>query len=306
MASEKEGTLPFPIPGIDKPCSTWYKTIGDLHSGTTPVVVVHGGPGLTHDYLLQLSELNSLYGIPVVFYDQIGNGKSTHLREKSGDESFWVEELFWRELENLVVGLGIGDSWDLLGHSWGGMMGATFAGRTPSPKGLRKLILGNAPAYMSAWVDAYGRYLEAMDDDVKAAIKKGEETGERESKEYEAAMEKFMAKHCLGEKAPPELAVSFEWAGKDETVSKTMSGSSEFVVTGNMKNWSAVEASKLISVPTLVINGVNEGATDEAIKPFLDNIKGVKYVKFHHSSHMGLYEEKELYLKTVGEWLLEK
>lgn len=73
-----------------------------------------------------------------------------------------------------------------------------------------------------------------------------------------------------------------------------------------MKNWSASEASKKISVPTLVINGVDEGATDESIKPFLDNIKGVKYIKFHHSSHMALYEEKELYLKTVGGWLMEK
>lgn len=73
-----------------------------------------------------------------------------------------------------------------------------------------------------------------------------------------------------------------------------------------MRNWSAAEASKKISVPTLVINGTNEGATDESIKPFLDNIKGVKYVKFHHSTHMALYEEKDLFLKTVAEWLLEK
>lgn len=73
-----------------------------------------------------------------------------------------------------------------------------------------------------------------------------------------------------------------------------------------MKNWSAVEASKKISVPTLVINGVDEGATDEAIKPFLDNIKGVKYVKFYKSTHMALYDEKDLFLRTIGEWLLEK
>lgn len=117
-------------------------------------------------------------------------------------------------------------------------MGATFAGREPSPKGLRKLILGNAPASMQPWVDAYWRYLEAMPEDVKAAVKKGEENGERETPEYEvrfhvlsrqdmltamkAAMQKFMAKHCVGEKPPPELAVSFEWAGKDDTVSGTM------------------------------------------------------------------------------------
>ncbi len=66
-------------------------------------------------------------------------------------------------------------------------MGATFAGREPSPKGLRKLILGNAPATIQGWLDAYNEYLEAMDDDIKATIKKGEETGERDGEEYEVS-----------------------------------------------------------------------------------------------------------------------
>lgn len=112
--TEKEGTIPFSIPGISKPCETWYKIIGDLKSGITPCVIVHGGPGFTHDYLIQLKDLNERYGIPVVFYDQIGNGRSTHLQEKKGDEGFWVEELFWRELEGLVQGLGIEGGCELI------------------------------------------------------------------------------------------------------------------------------------------------------------------------------------------------
>ncbi len=84
------------------------------------------------------------------------------------------------------------------------------------------------------------------------------------------------------------------------------SGPSEFVVRGNLRDWTAVEKCKGIEVPTLVINGVDEGASDESIKPFLDEIKDVKWIKFKNSSHMQLYDEKELYLKTIGEWLLEK
>ncbi len=75
---------------------------------------------------------------------------------------------------------------------------------------------------------------------------------------------------------------------------------------GNMRNWTAAEKCKGIEVPTLVINGVDEGASDESIKPFLDGIRGVKWVKFEKSSHAPMYEEKELYFKTIGEWLLEK
>jgi pimeloyl-ACP methyl ester carboxylesterase len=73
-----------------------------------------------------------------------------------------------------------------------------------------------------------------------------------------------------------------------------------------LRDWTAAEKCKEIEVPTLVINGVNEGASDEAIKPFLNGIKRVKWVKFEKSTHMPLYEEKELCLKTVGEWLMEK
>lgn len=73
-----------------------------------------------------------------------------------------------------------------------------------------------------------------------------------------------------------------------------------------MKNWTAVEAAKGIAVPTLVINGVNEGASDAAVKPFVDGIKNVKWVKLENSTHCPIFEEKENYLKVVSEFLLSK
>jgi L-proline amide hydrolase len=70
-----------------------------------------------------------------VFYDQIGGGKSTHIREKRLDTDFWVPELFMAELDNLLVHLGIADDFDLLGQSWGGMLGAMFAVSSFCPAG---------------------------------------------------------------------------------------------------------------------------------------------------------------------------
>lgn len=302
----KEGTIPFDVTAAGKPCETWYKIVGDLSSPITPLVVVHGGPGLSHDYLITLSELNERYGIPVIFYDQLGTARSTHLREKIGDESFWTEELFHDELNNLVEKLRLLDSvkgYDVLGHSWGGMMGATWAGT--KPEGLRKLILGNAPAFMRGWTDAYLRYRDGMPEDVKNALLEGEKNEDWEGKEYEAAMMSFLLKHCATV-FPEELTKSFGFANEDNTVSMTMTGPNEFAVTGNLRDWTAAAKCKGIEVPTLVINGVNEGACDESIQPFLHGIKDVKWIKFEKSTHMPLYEEKELYLKTVGEWLLEK
>ncbi|KAI1774362.1 Alpha/Beta hydrolase protein [Hypoxylon cercidicola] len=118
-----EGRVPFMIPGkIDVPCSTYYKVFGDLASGAPPVIALHGGPGGGHEYLLPFAELWPLYGLPVVFYDQIGCGASTHLPQMSGNADFWQESLFIAELANLIDHLKLrdGPGFHLLGQSWGG------------------------------------------------------------------------------------------------------------------------------------------------------------------------------------------
>ena len=80
-------------------------------------------------------------------------------------------------------------------------------------------------------------------------------------------------------------------------------GPSEFAVTGSNKDWSAVESTKTVTVPTLVINGKDEGATDEAVRPFVEGIKDVKWVKLDKSSHMPMYEEPERYFEVVAGFL---
>ncbi|TGO55325.1 hypothetical protein BOTNAR_0247g00170 [Botryotinia narcissicola] len=121
-----EGLAEFIVPGISKPCQTWYKVAGDLTTSQTPLIVLHGGPGACHEYLLPLEDLAP--SIPLVFYDQIGNGLSTHLPEKAGDEAFWSVKLFQDELDNLISHLELKDRFiDVCGHSWGGMLAAVWA-----------------------------------------------------------------------------------------------------------------------------------------------------------------------------------
>lgn len=97
-----EDSVPPKIPSVGNPCFTFYKIIGDLSADTPPVVVVRGGPGAGHEYLLTFAVLWRDYSLPVAFYDRIGCSSSTHLREKAGDRSFWQEQLFQDELNNLL------------------------------------------------------------------------------------------------------------------------------------------------------------------------------------------------------------
>ncbi|KAJ7698397.1 hypothetical protein B0H17DRAFT_1177448 [Mycena rosella] len=122
IVTEGEAEFTVPAAAAGKPWKTWYKVVGDLRSPTSPsrrpLAALHGGPGVNHAYLLILFDLTKSHSIPLVVYDQIGSGNSTHLPEKMGDVSFWTEQSFLDELNNLLAYLGIQDDDDILGHWW--------------------------------------------------------------------------------------------------------------------------------------------------------------------------------------------
>ena len=216
-----EGEVEFSVSGAGKPCKTWYKVVGDLKSGVRPLVNLHGGPGFTHDYLLSVTDLTSLHDIPTIFYDQIGNGRSTHLPEKNGDTSFWTVDLFLAELDNLLAHLGIQDNYDILGQSWGGMLGACHAIR--QPKGLNHLIIADSPASMKLWLDAQNLLRTKLPKDVQDTLTRHEKEGTTDSKEYEDAVHVFYQRHlCILDPWPQELLAGLEWLKKDDTVYMTM------------------------------------------------------------------------------------
>src|SRR5204863_17521 len=130
--------------GLDDDAETWYRVVRDLRPGDAgepaPLVVLHGGPGATHDYLLSLADLAD--GGAVIHYDQLGNGRSTHYPERGAD--FWTVDLFVRELHNLVDALGIADRHHVLGSSWGGFLGQEYA--LTHPPGLKSLVLTDTAA----------------------------------------------------------------------------------------------------------------------------------------------------------------
>ena len=121
--TESEGTVEF------SGFQTWYRVTGRLDPSDpqAPIVLLHGGPGATHDYLDAMRGL-AAGGRAVVQYDQLGNGRSTHLRDRGPD--FWTVELFCEELDNLLAALGVAGRYHLLGRSWGGCLALEHALRT--------------------------------------------------------------------------------------------------------------------------------------------------------------------------------
>ena len=173
--------------------------------------------------MLPLQDIATLYGTPVIMYDQLGCGNSTHFPDKMGNGDFWTVQLFLDELDNLLQRLHIQNDYDLLGQSWGGMLAACHAVR--QPKGLRRLIIADSPASMKLWVEAADRLREKLPSDVQETLTRCEKEGKTETEEYEKAVDVYYERHlCRVKPMPEELKKSFEDMKIEPTVMLTMNG----------------------------------------------------------------------------------
>ncbi|KIJ64925.1 hypothetical protein HYDPIDRAFT_153816 [Hydnomerulius pinastri MD-312] len=295
----EEGLINFPFGG--KVYQTWYKLVGKLGSGERPLVVLHGGPGLSHHYMLPHLNLHAKNNIPVIIYDQIGIGQSTHLPD--APKEFWTVELFMDELDNVLSHFGIKKDFDLLGHSWGGMLAAHYVSHR-HPEGLNRLVLASAAPSMSLWLKSTDGLREMLPEGRRELLKKLESEGRYHEKAFEDAMMEFYKLHvCRLNDWPKELTDSFDYMNKDPTVYSTMVGPSEFTVIGTLKDWSCLDQIHTITCPTLLTNGVNDEAQNVCVSPFFEKLPKVQWRTFPNSSHMAFFEEPDEYFKVVGDFL---
>jgi len=300
MATPKvtEGTIPFIVDG--ESFSTWYTLVGDLSTSTRPpLVVLHGGPGTSHDYMLPLTDLAARSTpTPVILYDQIGTARSTHLPSKPA--AFWTVELFVAELENVLTHFGIADSFDLHGHSWGAMLAAEYIVRR-QPKGLRRLVLSNCPASASLRNNARAKLVLTLPEDVQHTITSHEKDGSTSAPEYRMAMRVFYGTFACKLNPMPDKVIYSLSQSEDSTGGHNVYTAMRTNILEHA--WDITDRIHLIRVPTLLINGEYDYMTDEVCAPYFHGIDKVKWVKFALSSHMPHWEERERYIDVVGGFL---
>lgn len=280
---------------------TWYCTM-DRVQGTAerlPVVVLHGGPGLTHDYLLSVAGLTAS-GHPCVFYDQVGNGRSDHRPEAPRD--FWTVELFVRELEHLVEHLGLAGGFHLLGHSWGGMLALELA--TCRPSGLRSIVVADAFASSAVYAEEVAKLVAALPEETRSVIERHEAAGTTESPEYQAAVRVFYRKHVFrAGPIPDDLMRTLGALGQDPTVYHAMAGPSEFTMSGVLRDWDITDRLHRIEVPVLLISGRYDEVAPAAVEGLHQGLADTRWFLFEESSHMPHLEESAEFLARVSEFL---
>ncbi|KAJ2929660.1 hypothetical protein H1R20_g7455, partial [Candolleomyces eurysporus] len=297
----REGYIDFEVASTGQTYQTFYRYFGELRPGVRPLIALHGGPGVNCTYLEILTDVTKSHPGPLIVYDQIGNGRSTHLREKMGDTDFWTVQLFIDELNNLIKKLDITE-YDLLGHSWGGMLASSFVAQ--GAPGLQKLVISSSPASMQLWIEAQEVWKAQLPKEVRETIEKHEKDGTTDSKEYEEAVGVYYSRHlCTLDPMPAPIASGFECIATDPTVYLTMNGPSEFTITGSLKTWSIIDQIEKITVPTLLTNGKYDEAADSVLAPYVEKLPNGKWVQFKKSSHMAHFEEREEFMKVLENFL---
>jgi proline iminopeptidase len=271
----------------------WYEIIG-ADKTRPPLLVLHGGPGAPHDYLEPLEALADER--PVVFYDQLGCGRS----DTPDDASLWGVERFVEEVGKVRQAIGL-EKVHIIGQSWGASLAVEYLLAT-HPEGVASLVLSGPFLSASRWVEDQKAYLLELPEEIQEVIRKTEASGDFQSDPYQEAVMRYYQLHvCRLEPWPDCLNRTMEKFGVP--VYEQMWGPSEFSVTGTLKDHERVEALKKISVPVLFTCGRYDEATPVTTEYYRSNLPGSEICIFEEASHEHHLERPEEYLKVVREFL---
>lgn len=278
---------------------TYYRTVGE-RTDKAPLILLHGGPGSTHNYFEVLDRVAEEDGRMLVMYDQIGCGNSY----VDGRPELWKAETWVNELIALREHLGL-DTCHLLGQSWGGMLLLTYiCGYEHS--GVKSGILSSTLPASWLWGIEQARMIKELPEEYQEAIKTATETGDYSNDIYQRAEEEYMLRHAAGKPDPdgPECLLRKKRTGRESYVVGW--GPNEYTPMGTLKDYDVIDKLKDIKEPCLVINGGNDLCTPYIAKVMYDNIPNSRWELFRECRHMCFVEDNDHYVEVLKEWLNEK
>ena len=272
----------------------WYRIIKPEQEDfdKLPLLCVHGGPGVPHDYLEPLEAI-ALTGRRVIFYDQLGCGNSDSeallQAVRPDDPNLYSIDLFKEELVSIRKALNL-EKIHLFGQSWGGCLALEHA--LSQATGIISLILASTPANVQQFVNEAYRLMNDLPEEVQEIIRKHEADGTTQSPEYKQAMELFNHSFlCRLDPWPACLTRAYSKVG------------TEFRGVGKIIDWNIETRLVEIVTPTLLLSGCYDEVTPACVETVNKGILGSKWVLFEKSSHMPHLEETERFLEVLGNFL---
>jgi len=281
---------------VNTPAGTyrvWVKRTGN--NPALRVLLLHGGPGSTHEYLEACDSYLPAAGVEYYYYDQLGSGFS----DQPAEPSLWELDRFVDEVEQVRGALGLNrENFVLYGQSWGGILAIEYALR--HQEHLRALVISN----MMSSVPAYNTYAEQvlmpeMDQSALAEIKSLEAAGDIENPRYmQLLYEQHYVHHVL--RMPPDEwpdSVQRGFAHINPAIYVSMQGPSELGISPGAKLacWDRTDQLSSIEVPALVIGARYDTMDPAYLAMMADRLPAGRYLYCPNGSHLAMYDDQQVY-----------
>ena len=275
----------------------WTKRFGE--HPRIKLLLLHGGPGATHEYFEALESHLAAKGIEFIYYDQLGSAYS----DQPAEPSLWTIDRFVDEVEQVRVALGLDkDNFYLLGHSWGGILAAEYALR--HGEHLKGLIISN----MMMSIPDYNRYAETvlakqMDPALVAEVSAIEARGDYENPRYmEILIPNFYHKHICRLDDWPD-AVNRALGRINRSIYVPMQGPSEFRASGVLERWDRKADLPRLAMPTLVIAGTHDTMDPEHMRWVSTQVQHGSFLLCQNGSHLAMWDDQQTYVHGLTAFL---
>jgi proline iminopeptidase len=293
------GVRLIPIETESGTFNVWTKRIGN--NPTIKVLLLHGGPGATHEYLEAFDSFLPGAGIEYYYYDQLGSAYS----DQPDAPELWEIPRFVDEVEQVRVALGLNaDNFYLYGQSWGGILAIEYA--LAHQDNLKGLIVSN----MMASIPAYNEYAQnvlmaSMDPAILSEIQALEAAEDYDNPRY---MELLVTHHYVDHvlRLPPDEwpdPVNRAFAAINPDIYIPLQGPSELGASGKLVDWDRTAELAEILTPTLVIGAEHDTMDPDHMEWMAGAFPNGTYLYCPDGSHMAMYDDQETYFEGLIEFL---
>lgn len=277
----------------------WTKRIGN--SPTMKVLLLHGGPGGTHEYFEAFDSYFPVAGIEYYYYDQLGS----YYSDQPDESDLWEAPRFVEEVEQVRQALHLDqDNFYLYGQSWGGALALEYA--LKYQQHLKGLVISN----MMASIPQYNEYahtalMPGMDQATLAEIKGYEAAGDYENPRYmELLIEQHYIYHVLRMPSadwPEPITRMFKHL--NSTIYVSMQGPSELGASGKLVNWDRTADLGQITVPTLTIGARYDTMDPKHMEWMASAVRHGRYLDCPQGSHCALYDDQAVYFAGLIQFI---
>lgn len=296
-----DGVRMIPIKTPKGMFRVWTRRIGN--NPDIKVLLLHGGPGATHEYFEIFDDYLPAAGIEYIYYDQLGSGHS----DQPHDPELWQLDRFVDEVDQVRQALDLDrENLVLYGQSWGGLLAIEYA--LHHQEHLKGLVVSN----MMSSCPAYNAYANevlmlAMDQSALAEIRDFEARDDTANPRYMALLEQhYYVHHVLRmpvDEWPDPVVRTFAHINQDIYV--PMQGPSELGMSGSLSHWDRFNDLERITVPTLVIGARHDTMDPAHMRAMAERMPRGRYLECPNGSHLAMYDDTEVYMRGLIDFLTE-